>query len=229
MGESISGTGIYGSSLKSYGIVGAGADIGVYARNGFIGNGNSAYLGARSVAADLYGDVDIHGRLTKSGGGFRIDHPLDPANQYLTHSFVESSDMKNIYDGVVLADEHGQATVELPAWFEAVNRDFRYQLTAIGGPAPGLHVSEEISDGRFKISGGTPGLKVSWQATGVRQDAWANANAIDVELPKPEIERGAYVHPELRGEPVSNGLELRRHPGATDLSRHTPPHTGTTA
>jgi hypothetical protein len=120
MGTSVSGIGIYGSSLKSYGIAGVGADIGVYARNGFVGNGNTAYLGARSVAADLYGDVDIHGRLTKSGGGFRIDHPLDPANQYLAHSFVESSEMKNVYDGIVVADEHGQAAVELPGWFEAV-------------------------------------------------------------------------------------------------------------
>jgi hypothetical protein len=212
MGTSVSHTGILGASYNSYGIAGLGANIGVYARNGFVGPGNTAYLGARSVAADLYGDVDIHGHLTTSGGGFRIDHPLDPANQYLMHSFVESSEMKNVYDGVAVADEHGQAIVELPGWFEAVNRDYRYQLTAIGGPGPGLHVSEEISDGRFEISGGTPGLKVSWQVTGVRHDAWANANAMDVELPKPENERGSYKHPELWGEPVSNGLELRRHP-----------------
>ena len=43
--------------------------------------------------------------------------------------------MKNIYDGVVTLDVYGEAEVQLPAWFEALNTDFRYQLTAIGASA----------------------------------------------------------------------------------------------
>ena len=40
-------------------------------------------------------------------------------------------------------------------------------------------------------------MKVSWQVTGIRQDAWANAHRIPVEEEKPEQERGFYLHPEL--------------------------------
>jgi hypothetical protein len=40
--------------------------------------------------------------------------------------------MKNLYDGVVRLDGNGEAAVELPQWFDALNQEFRYQLTAIG-------------------------------------------------------------------------------------------------
>ena len=73
--------------------------------------------------------------------------------------------MMNIYNGNVMLDENGEAVVELPEWFEALNRDFRYQLTCIGGFSP-VYVASEIADNRFKIAGGKQGLKVSWQVTG---------------------------------------------------------------
>jgi hypothetical protein len=142
------------------------------------------------VAANIFGDVVIHGNLTvdgpiaKQGGGFQIDHPLDPNGRYLSHSFVESSDMKNIYDGVTVLGVEGTATVSLPAWFEALNEDFRYQLTCIGISAPNLHIAEELSGNRFKIAGGVRGSKVSWQVTGIRKDTWAEANRIAIESDK---------------------------------------------
>ena len=40
--------------------------------------------------------------------------------------------MMNIYNGNVITDANGEAVVALPEWFEALNRDFRYQLTVIG-------------------------------------------------------------------------------------------------
>jgi hypothetical protein len=98
--------------------------------------------------------VEFFRPITKGGGGFKIDHPLDPTNKHLWHSFVESPDMKNIYDGVTILDERGEAVVELPDWFEALNRDFRYQLTAICGAAPNLHIAEEVAGNRFRIAGG---------------------------------------------------------------------------
>ena len=58
-------------------------------------------------AGHFVGNVDISGNLSKGGGSFKIDHPLDPENKYLYHSFVESPDMKNIYDGNVVTDENG--------------------------------------------------------------------------------------------------------------------------
>ena len=90
--------------------------------------------------------------------------------------------------------------VELPEWFEPVNRDFRYQLTCIGSFAP-VYVSEEIHENQFKIAGGQPGMKVSWQVTGIRQDPWAEAHRIQVEVDKPVTERGSYLHPELYDMP----------------------------
>jgi len=150
--------------------------------------------------------LSVHGTLSKSAGSFKIDHPLDPANKYLYHSFVESPDMKNIYDGVTVLDGNGEAQVEMPAWFQALNQDFRYQLTAIGGPGPNLYIAEEVSGNHFKIAGGAAGLKVSWQVTGVRHDAYANAHRIPVEEDKPAALQGTYLHPVEHGQPAEKGI-----------------------
>jgi hypothetical protein len=162
----------------------------------------------------MYGPVTIHGPLSKPGGSFKIDHPLDPANKYLYHSFVESPDMKNIYDGVTVLDSQGEGLVELPDWFTALNRDFRYQLTALGSPGPNLHIAEEIAMNHFRIGGGSPGQKVSWQVTGIRQDAWANAHRIPVEEMKPAAERGTYLAPEELGQPSARSVRNALHPDA---------------
>jgi hypothetical protein len=146
-------------------------------------------------AVIVEGDVSIKGNLSKSGGTFRIDHPLDPANKYLNHSFVESPDMKNIYDGVVTLDVQGEAVVALPLWFDALNQDLRYQLTCIGGYAP-VYIAQEVQDNQFTIAGGVEGLKVSWQVTGVRQDAWAKDHRVPVEEFKPAEQRGTYLYRE---------------------------------
>jgi len=152
-----------------------------------------------TMQIDSNGDVSIAGSLSKGSGSFKIDHPLDPANKYLYHSFVESPDMMNIYNGVVILDAQGSAWVTLPDYFEALNRDFRYQLTSIGRPQPSLYVAEEVSGNRFKISGGKSGGKVSWEVTGIRHDAYANAHRISPEVIKPPQERGRYLHPDLFG------------------------------
>jgi hypothetical protein len=85
----------------------------------------------------------------------------------------------------------------MPDWFDALNRDFPYQLTPIGAPGPNLYIAEEISGNRFKIAGGKPGSKVSWQITGIREDAYANAHRVQVEEEKPANERGHYLYPEF--------------------------------
>jgi hypothetical protein len=185
-GESTNvGVGVEGNSKSSWGMKALNTTSGHY-----------AYLGGMNKAASFDGDVSINGTLSKSAGAFKIDHPLDPENKYLFHSFVESSEMKNIYDGVVNLDKNGEAWVDLPDWFEALNRNFRYQLTCIGGYVP-IYIAEEISQGRFKISGGTKELKVSWQITGIRKDAYAIAHPIIIEKEKPDDEKGQYLHPDL--------------------------------
>ena len=228
-GLSDSGYGLYGNSNLGFGVVGRSPHIGVYGisneGHGVYGISSISYgvygHSYRGLAAYLDGNVRITGRLQKAGGSFKIDHPLDPANKYLSHSFVESPDMKNVYDGVVILDDKGEAEIELPDWFGALNKDFRYQLTAIGAPGPNLHISEEISDAvtsysnsnssnnnnsRFRVAGGTSGMKVSWQITGIHKDPWANANRIKVEEDKSAEEQGYYLCPDLYGEAAEKGI-----------------------
>jgi len=140
---------------------------------------------------------------------FRIDHPLDPANKYLLHASVESSERKNLYDGVVRLDRRGEAVVQLPRWFEALNREIRYQLCALGAPSPELHVRRELRNGKFQIGGGRAGQRVCWQITGVRQDAMARRHPMRVEQKKPASERGFYQNPEAQGKSAAKGIGYR--------------------
>ncbi|MFH1746541.1 MAG: hypothetical protein ABIG44_05785 [Planctomycetota bacterium] len=199
-----------GTKFGVYGYVsgGSGTNYGVY---GYAGGGATNYAGYFS------GNLRCTGMLSKGGGTFMIDHPLDPENKYLYHSFVESPDMMNIYNGNVVLDGDGEAVVAMPEWFEALNMEFRYQLTCIGGFAQ-VYIAEEIADNQFKIAGGKPGLKVSWQVTGVRQDPFANANRVQVEVDKPESERGTYLHPEAWGVPAE--LQLDRVREAREVEDH---------
>jgi hypothetical protein len=188
--------GVYGESTSSdgrgvrgYASASSGTNYGVYGNS----NSPSGYAGYFS------GRVSVTGNLSKGGGSFKIDHPLDPANQYLYHSFVESPDMKNIYDGVAALDANGEAAVTLPAWFEALNREFRYQLTPLGGWSA-CWIGRQVEGNRFLIRGG-PRAEVSWQVTGIRHDRWAEAHRIPVEEEKPPAERGRYLAPEVWGQP----------------------------
>jgi hypothetical protein len=158
------------------------------------------------IVTDNSGATHIYGNLIKPAGSFQIDDPLDPANEYLTHSFVESPDMMNIYNGVATLDARGKALVKLPQYFEALNRDFRYQLTCVGGASP-IYVAREISNNQFVIAGGKPGLKVSWQVTGIRHDDYANSHRIEVEEEKPAGEKGHYLYPAI---PKSSAREAAR-------------------
>ena len=139
-------------------------------------------------AGFFQGDVHVNGVLTKAAGSFRIDHPLDPEHKYLSHSFVESPDMMNIYNGNITTDKSGYATVTLPNYFDALNRDFRYQLTVVGEFAQAI-VASKISGNSFRIRTDKPNVEVSWQVTGVRKDRFAEENRIKVESDKPKVGR----------------------------------------
>ena len=158
------------------------------------------------VALYADGNAVVSGTLSKGAGSFKIDHPLDPANKYLFHSFVESPDMMNIYNGNAKLDHNGEATVELPAWFGPLNRDFRYQLTPLGSHSP-VYVKAGVKDNRFTIAGGEAGQEISWQVTGIRQDAYAKAHPIEVEVSKTADEKGRYLHPKELGKSIDKGLK----------------------
>jgi hypothetical protein len=182
---------------------------GAYAGTGSTAYGVYGYKGGSGggYAGRFNGDVSVTGTLSKGGGSFTIDHPLDPANKYLQHSFVESPDMMNVYNGNVTLDAGGEAVVILPEYFDALNRDFRYQLTAIGAPGPNLYIADRIEGNQFRIAGGQPNMEVSWQVTGVRKDVWAEANRIQVEIDKPADERGRYLHYEEYGVGIDQAVE----------------------
>lgn len=158
-------------------------------------------------AGYFIGRVHVAGFLSKAAGAFKIDHPLDPENKTLSHSFVESPEMMNIYNGIVILGKDGAAVVTLPDWFEALNREFRYQLTCIGGFSP-VYVAERVSGNRFKIAGGQAGMEISWQLTGVRKDAYAETHRIQVEEMKPIAERGTYLHPDAFGKSAKKNIAV---------------------
>jgi len=196
------GAGVYGNSYSPSG-------AGVYGDNTYAGtgvwahtyNGTALYASANYAAGDFAyagwfeGATHVNGTLSKSAGTFLIDHPLDPANKTLAHSFVEAPEMLNVYRGNVTLDAKGRATVKLPSYFHALNESFSYQLTAIGGPAPDLHVARKIVKGTFDIAGGGAGQEIAWQVTGARADAWAKANPLEVEKQKRTADRGKYLNP----------------------------------
>jgi len=117
----------------------------------------------------------------------------------------------NIYNGNATTDGQGSAVVKLPEWFETLNRDFRYQLTVMGQFAQAI-VASKVANHQFTIKTDKPNVEVSWQVTGIRQDAWANAHRIPVEVEKAQADRGLYLHPELFGAPSEKSIALAHHP-----------------
>jgi hypothetical protein len=215
MGSSNLGSG--GDGIQTYGGVAKGA--GFVAGTGLQSSAGVGIDGAANGLAGLfYGDVEVQGNFNVTGGGtknFKIDHPLDPENKYLYHAAIESAEALNVYSGNVTTDENGEAVVLLPDWFEAINRDFRYQLTSIGTPAQGLYIIQKINKNRFKIAGGKPGMEVSWQVTGVRSDPAFRKNPFRTEEDKPQAERGTYLVPEAYDQPEERGIKWARSPEMT--------------
>lgn len=208
--------GIYASSTAAggAGIVADGRYIGIQAAAAGADPNRQALRGenfgsATGWAGVFVGNVGVFGTLSKTAGSFQIDHPLDPENKFLVHSFVESPDMKNIYDGVVTTNASGEAIVTMPEWFEALNMDFRYQLTCINQFAQAI-VLREMSGNKFTIKTDKPNVKVSWQVTGTRNDPYAQKNRLPVEKMKNEGEKGKYIYPEGYGKGRESAIDAIR-------------------
>lgn len=228
-GQSTYGYGVYAISTYTAGIYAssdASASAGVFGVSPYIGvqgitTNNTSEGGRQGVRGDnygsntgwagyFYGNLGTSGTMYKGGGAFRIDHPLDPENKYLYHSFVESPDMKNIYDGLVVTDENGEAEIILPEWFEALNDNFRYQLTVISDFSHAM-IARKISNNRFSIKTEKPQVEVSWQVTGIRKDLFAQNNRIQVEVPKEGKDKGKLLHPQYYGRPIEQAIDFISH------------------
>jgi hypothetical protein len=239
------GDGVYGeaSGANAYGVYGKASGANSYAVYGFDDNistgtgvfgmahdccvavygvgGTGVYGSGSQRAGQFSGDVGVTGNLYVGGlKAFRIDHPLDPANKYLTHAAVESSEVLNIYTGNVTTDARGEAKVQLPDWFEALNRDFRYQLTVIGQFAQAI-IASEITNHSFMIRTDKPSVKVSWQVTGVRQDAYVTAHPLVVEEEKEDRFKGYFINPDLHGASEEKQIEWARNPEMMRMIKET--------
>lgn len=245
-GQSDSGIGVHGEATASsgitYGVYGNAASPdgrGVYGVAAFSPSTNTSYgmLGEELPGPNFGWAIFAIGHVGATGSkSFRIDHPDDPENKYLLHYCPESPEIINFYTGKVMLDAAGEAVVQLPGYFAKINKDPRYTLTAIGAAMPNLHVADEISEEAlqtgelagpdvaaplcsFRIAGGSPGAKVSWEVKALRNDLWVRHHGAPVEADKQGPEKGTYQHPELYGQPPEKGMNYdatrRIAPGAS--------------
>jgi hypothetical protein len=206
LSTSPSGTGVFGLAAASgaaFGVVGVTYST-ASSSYGVIGGEPSGGAGHA-----VFADGTLAATGTKS---FQIDHPLSPETHYLNHFCTEGPEPYNVYRGTVVLDANGEAWVQLPDYFEAINRDPSYHLTAVGAPMPNLHVAVKIQNNRFKIAGGAPGKEVSWRIEAVRNDLWVQRYGYQTEQEKEDAIKGKYLHPKLYGQPKERGIHYRPEP-----------------
>lgn len=200
------GYGVFGQNFDLLGSLTANSvGVGGVGYIGVLGQSNDNINGAGIASLD---NIIALGTLTVSGTkNFRIDHPTDPENKYLNHFSIESNEVLNIYRGTIAFDANGEAVVQLPEWFDDVNRNPSYQLTPIGGYAA-IYIKEKIQDGRFVIAGGQAGMEVSWAVYAERNDAFLQQHpeARTVEQEKTAREKGHYLRPDLYNQPAEKGI-----------------------
>jgi hypothetical protein len=198
-----SGYGVHGKGNGSAGL-GVAGEGNLYGVAGFCPpSGYAVYASGRFLATG-----------TKS---FRIDHPFNPENEYLLHYSTEMPEPQNAYNGSVTTDSNGEAWVQLPDYFGAINKDFEYQLTVVDDTDSDqfvmAKVAREIRENKFKIRTSQPRVRVSWEVKAKRNDLYVRKYGAPVEVQKNEFERGKYQHPELYGKPKEMALNYRPAPG----------------
>ena len=184
------GWGIGGQFQGGYmGVAGFGDDYGV--------------VGLSGTTAAVFANGDLSASGVKA---FMIDHPQDPENKLLKHFSIESDEILNIYRGVEKLDANGKVQIELSDYFEDINVNFSYQLTAIGTPEQ-PYILKEIKHNKFTIAG-APNSKVSWLVIAERNDEYLKRNPEKRanEVAKKGKEKGKYLMPELYNQPKSKGI-----------------------
>jgi hypothetical protein len=213
-----------GETVLAAGVVGETFDpdaYGVYAFNWDETSGATG-LYASTLAEDgdfagyFDGNVEVVGTVAGAGPMAVMDDPLDPDGSYLYQSSVVGGERLTIYNGNVRVGKDKEATVELPAYFEAVNGDPRYQLTVVGKPAQAW-IKTGVKGNTFVIATDTEDVDVSWQVSGVRQDAWAKAKPFEASVAKTGKAKGKYLHAQAHGKKASEGITYER----SQLSRGT--------
>jgi hypothetical protein len=196
---------------------------GVYAINWDDTAGATGLFATTLATDDNYagyfsGNVFSTGSFSTATALTVMDHPLDPTNAVLQHAGVVSSERLTVYSGNAKIGANGEATVELPDWFDAVNSDLRYQLTAVGKQAQAW-IKSGVKGNKFVIGSDTAGATISWQVSGVRADAYAKAKPFKAVEKKTGAAKGKYLHPTAHGEAASAGVDYVRS-GRAAIDKH---------
>jgi hypothetical protein len=238
-GYSSSAHGVVGSADGAAGVYGQSSGYGVDGWNttnsnsGYLGGGTAgayglSYAGSwgalgrynfgvygymNNVATDwagyFDGDVAVTGQLAKGSGTFLIDHPLDPENKLLRHSFVESPENLLIYRGRNHLDATGESVVELPSYFQALTREAEasIHLTPVGRPF--LTGADWKAGFQSFTIYGDPDRDVFWQVLVERDDPVMRQQAKPVEEVKSPDNKlckpGRLLYPEAYGYPETMG------------------------
>jgi hypothetical protein len=179
--------------------------------------------GERLRIENTTGKVVVNGDFTVVGvKAFTMDHPLDPENKILMHAAVESNEVINSYSGNITTDASGKAIVNLPDYFGAINKDFRYQLTVVGTFAQAI-ISKEIVSNQFEIATSIPNVKVSWEVKGVRNDAHMRKFPFVAQQEKISSQKGKYWDPAVYNQPESKGVSFDKSQDSQSSLNDMPP------
>lgn len=122
---------------------------------------------------DVVGDLNVQGSKN-----FKMPHPTKP-DHWLRHGSTESPVSGTEYTGRATIGEDGSVEVELPEYFEALNKpDNRtVQITPVGRPFP--VGADEVSGGRVTVYG-DPGRDVFWL---VKAERFGGDFLLEEEIP----------------------------------------------
>jgi hypothetical protein len=208
-GKSTDGIGVKAVSTRNYGLHATSTDQ--EAVVGISTNDRAVYgKSTNSYSGYFDGSVMVVGYLSKGGGSFLIDHPLDPENKLLRHNFVESPENLLIYRGKVKLDGKGEAAVTLPDYFAALTKesDATVNLTSIGRPFSAGYdwASDHVS---FTVYGEAH-REVAWMVMADRDDPVIRQLGAPVEERKIEGSKtctpGRLLYPTAFGYPESKGM-----------------------
>src|SRR5262249_6397289 len=158
-GSSDEGTGVRGDSAHKVGVRGRS-----FAGDGVFGSCLDEPKGPKTKGNGIHGQAPRPSPDAKQGpfagrfdGDVKISGHLYVGNTLIAHAALMHSHIA-LAAGLVDLDAKGEATVAIPKEIAALHTDFRYQLTPVGGPAPNLHIAQEIRGNQFKIAGGATKL-----------------------------------------------------------------------
>ncbi len=178
-------------------------------------SGDLTVEGILTVESNLTvnGDMHITGSLSKGAGSFLIDHPLDPLNKTLRHSFVESPENLCLYRGKIKLDSQGRATVEMPAYFPALTKEDEatVNLTAIGTQPFLLSFQWNQEHTAFTIFG-SPDAEAAYLVLADRDDPviYQLRQPVEQEKGNGNFEKEQLLYPQAYGYPKTMGFDYHQ-------------------